>query len=81
LAQDFGIQDVAVRRLMGIVKAIDLADDSGEEGGLPAEARAVKDILDGLVKISTTDAELLERAMLLFDALAASYTPNTGAES
>jgi len=81
LAQDFGIQDVAVRRLMGIVKAIDLADDSGEEGGLPAEARAVKDVLDGLVKISTTDAELLERAMLLFDALAASYTPNTGAES
>ena len=81
LAQDFGIQDVAVRRVMGIVKAIDLADDSGEDGGLPAEARAVKDVLDGLIKISSTDAELLERAMLLFDALAASYTPNTGAES
>lgn len=78
LAQDFGIDDVAVRRLMGIVKAIDLADDSGEDGGLPAESRAVKDVLDGLVKISTSDAELLERAMLLFDALAASYTPNTG---
>ncbi len=75
LAQDFGIRDVAVRRLMGLVKAIDLADDSGEEGGLPADARAVKDVLDGLIKISSTDAELLERAMLLFDALVATYTP------
>jgi len=78
LAHDFGVRDVAVRRLMGIVKAIDLADDSGEDGGLPAEARAVKDVLDGLVKISKDDAELLERAMLLFDALAASYTPTNG---
>ena len=78
LAQDFGIKDTAVRRLMGIVKAIDLADDTGEDGGLPAEARAVKDVLDGLIKISTTDAELLERATLLFDALAATYTPTTG---
>lgn len=78
LAQDFGIHDVAIRRLMGVVRAIDLADDSGEDGGLPAEARAVKDVLDGLIKISTTDAELLERAMLLFDALAATYTPATG---
>jgi hypothetical protein len=81
LAQDFGLQDAAVRRLMGIVRAIDLAADllegSGEDGGLPAEARAVKDVLDGLIKISATDAELLERAMLLFDALAASY--DTGA--
>ncbi len=77
LAQDFGLRDVAVRRLMGIVKAIDLAADllegSGEEGGMPAEARAVKDMLDGLIKISKDDAELLERAMLLFDALAATY--------
>ena len=78
LAHDFGIRDVAVRRLMAIVKAIDLADDSSEDGGLPAEARAVKDVLDGLIKISTTDAELLERATLLFDALAATYTPTTG---
>lgn len=78
LAQDFGIHDAAIRRLMGIVKAIDLADDCGEDGGLPAEARAVKDVLDGLIKITATDAELLERAMLLFDALAATYTPTTG---
>ncbi len=74
LARDFGLRDAAVRRLTGIVKAIDLADDSGEEGGLPAEARAVKDVLDGLVVISKSDAELLERALVLFDALAATYT-------
>lgn len=77
IAADFGIRDVAVRRLMAIVRAIDLAADllegSGEDGGLPAEARALKDVLDGLIKISTTDAELLERALLLFDALAAAY--------
>lgn len=79
LVQDFGLRDVAVKRLTGIVRAIDLADDSGEDGGLPAEARAVKDVLDGLVKISATDTELLERALVLFDALAATYTPNTGA--
>lgn len=75
IAADFGIRDVAVRRLMAIVKAIDLADDTGEDGGLPAEARAVKDVLDGLIKISSTDAQLLDRAMLLFDALAATYNP------
>ncbi len=79
LAQDFGIRDVAVRRLMGLVRAIDLADalleEGGEDGGLPAEAHAVKDVLDGLITISSTDAELLDRAMLLFDALAATYNP------
>ena len=79
LAHDFGMRDVAVRRLMGIVKTIDLAADllegTGEHGGLPAEARAVKDVLDGLIKISAHDAELLEREFLLFDALAATYTP------
>ena len=80
LARDFGLRDAAVRRLTGIVRAIDLADDSGEDGGLPAEARAVKDVLDGLVKISKNDAELLERALVLFDALAATYA-NTGAGS
>lgn len=74
LAQDFGLRDAAVKRLAGIVKAIDLADDSGEDGGLPAEARAVKDVLDGLVKISKNDNELLERALVLFDALAATYS-------
>jgi hypothetical protein len=74
LARAFGLRDAAVRRLTGIVKAIDLADDSGEDGGLPAEARAVKDVLDGLVKISKNDAELLERALVLFDALAATYS-------
>lgn len=82
LVRDFGIRDAAVRRLMGVVKAIDLASDlmeeTGEEGGLPAEARAVKDVLDGLVKISANDAELLERALTLFDALAATYTSNLG---
>lgn len=74
LAQDFGIRSVAVRRLMNIVKAIDLAYDSGENEGLHAEARTVKDVLDGLIKISKNDAELVERGMLLFDALAAAYT-------
>ncbi|MDP2847588.1 MAG: chromate resistance protein [Humidesulfovibrio sp.] len=82
LANDFGIRDAAVRRLMAVVKAIDLAGDAEEAGedrvsGMPAEARAVKDVLDGLVTISTNDAELLERATLLFDALAATY--DTGA--
>lgn len=79
LARDFGLRDPAVRRLTGVVRAIDLADalleEGGEDGGLPAEARAVKDVLDGLVKISRNDGELLERALLLLDALAAAYTP------
>lgn len=87
LAQDFGLRDPVVRRLAGIVKAIDLAADllgesgeaEGDEWGLPAEARAVKDVLDGLVSISTSDAELLERALVLFDALAATY--GTGEKS
>lgn len=78
LARDFALRDAAVKRLTGIAKAIDLADDSGEDGGLPAEARAVKDVLDGLVKISENDAELLERALVLFDALAATYADTGG---
>jgi hypothetical protein len=83
LVRDFGIDDPAVRRLLPVIRAIDLASDlldetgegEGYERGLPAEARAVKHVLDGLVKISRNDAELLERALVLFDALAASYTP------
>ena len=78
LVPDFGLADPAGRRLCGVVRAIDLAGEAqerGEEdGGMPAEARAVKDVLDGMIKISATDAELLERAA---PALRAKRSPSS----
>jgi hypothetical protein len=73
LAAAFGLQDRGISRLAALVRAIDLKEnlDSLEE------AKTLKDLVDGLVKITPNDDELVRRALLIFDALYAVYQGGT----
>ena len=76
LARDLGLDSLAVAMLVFKFEEEFGIDMDGVEDDLDMSSlRAVKDVLDGLIKISSTDAQLLDRAMLLFDALAATYNP------
>jgi hypothetical protein len=69
LAAAFGLQDGGATRLAALVRAIDLKEDlEGLE-----EAKTLKDLVDGLVSITPNDDELVQRALLIFDALYAAY--------
>jgi hypothetical protein len=69
LAAAFGLQDPGMARLAALVRAIDLKEDlEGLE-----EAKTLKDLVDGLVTITPSDDELVQRALLIFDALYAVY--------
>jgi hypothetical protein len=69
LVSAFGVEDQGVGRLAALVRAIDLKEslDSLEE------AKTLKDLVDGLVKITPDDEALVERALVVFDALYAAY--------
>ena len=72
LIEDFGLAWPGLTRLAALVRDIDLAGESPE--GLSDEAGLLKDVLDGLVRVSADDQRLLERALFLFDALYATYS-------
>jgi hypothetical protein len=73
LVAAFGFQDRGMTRLAALVRAIDLKEDlEGLE-----EAKTLKDLVDGLVKITLTDDELVQRVLLIFDALYAAYQGGT----
>ncbi len=68
-----GLQDQGTTRLAALVRAIDLKEDlEGLE-----EAKTLKDLVDGLVKITPNDGDLVQRALLIFDALYAAYQGGT----
>ncbi len=70
MARGFGLLDPAIIRISELIKAIDI-----QEGAiLPDDAALLKNLLDGLIAISTSDHQLLERALLIFDALHAGYS-------
>ncbi len=70
IARGFGLLDPAVVKLSELIKCIDI-----QEGAtLPDDAGLLKNLLDGLIAISTNDHEVLERALLIFDALYAGYS-------
>jgi len=73
LAAAFGLQDRGMARLAALVRAIDLKEDLD---GLE-EAKTLKDLVDGLVKITPNDDELVQRVLLIFDALYAAYQGGT----
>jgi hypothetical protein len=69
LAAAFGLQDRGTTRLAALVRAIDLKEDlEGLE-----EAKTLKDLVDGLVSITPKDDELVQRTLLIFDALYTVY--------
>jgi hypothetical protein len=69
----FDLQDRGTTRLAALIRAIDLKEDLE---GLD-EAKTLKDLVDGLVKITPTDDELVQRSLLIFDALYAAYQGGT----
>ncbi len=69
MARDFGLLDQGVVKIAALVHCIDVQ----EEAVLPDDATLLKNIIDGLVAISTDDHQLLTNALLVFDALYAAY--------
>ncbi len=72
MARGFGLLDPGVRKIGELVRFIDIQ----EEATLPGDADLLKKLLDGLIALSTSDHALLERALLVFDALYAGYSLN-----
>jgi len=72
MARGFGLLDPGVLKIGELVRCIDIQEDTT----LPDDAGLLKTLLDGLIAISTSDHALLERALLVFDALYAGYSPN-----
>jgi len=70
IARGFGLLDPAVLKIGELVRFIDIQ----EEAMLPDDAGLLKNLLDGLITVSTGDHELLDRALLIFDALYAGYS-------
>ena len=65
MARGFGLLDPAIIRISELVRCIDI-----QEGTiLPDDAALLKNLLDGLITISISDHQLLDRALLIFDAL------------
>jgi hypothetical protein len=73
LAASFGLEDRGIAHLAALVRTLDLKEDLDRA----EEAKTLKDLVDGLVKITPDDYELVTRAMLVFDALYATYKGET----
>jgi hypothetical protein len=70
LCEHFGIRDATVARIAAIVHDLDLKDSRFEAG----EAATIGLLVDGLqLTTGEDDAELLDRGLLLFDALHRSF--------
>lgn len=70
MSSGFGLLTPAVLKIGELVRFIDI-----QEGAtLPDDAGLLKNLIDGLIAISANDHELLERALLVFDALYAGYS-------
>jgi hypothetical protein len=68
IAQSFGIDDAAIKRLGAVIHALDV-------GGIqPAEAQGVEAIIAGLKVSTKTDDQLLDKASGVFDALVGAFT-------
>jgi hypothetical protein len=69
LIASFGLKDRGLSRLAGLIRHIDLKENLEEA----EEAGTLQDLIDGLVKITPDDHELVQRAFLVFDALYITY--------
>ncbi len=68
MTRGFGLLDPPVLKIGHLVRSIDV-----QEGALSDDAALLKTLLDGLIVLSTDDQQLVERALLFFDALHAGY--------
>ena len=76
LIRDFALHEPGLSKMSELVKYIDI-----QESALPDDASLFKTLLDGLIAISADDHQLLERALLLFDALHAGFAKRVQGET
>ncbi|KAB2887291.1 MAG: chromate resistance protein [Desulfobulbaceae bacterium] len=76
LLRDFALHDQALAKIGELVKCIDV-----QEGALTEDAALLKILLDGLAGLTADDHQLLDRALLLFDALHAGYARTVQGEA
>ena len=68
IAQSFGVNDAAIKRLGAVIHALDM-------GGIqPPEAQGVETIITGLKSYAKSDDQLLEQVSGVFDALIGAFT-------
>jgi len=72
MARGFGLLTPPVAKIGELVKAVDV-----QEGALPDDAAFLKTLLDGLIALFADDHQVLDRALLLFDALHAGLSKTT----
>ncbi|WP_167496594.1 chromate resistance protein ChrB domain-containing protein [Desulfopila sp. IMCC35006] len=70
MARDFDLLHPAIIKMAELVHFIDVQEDAV----LPDDAALLKNIIDGLVAISSSDHQLLTNALLVFDALYAAFS-------
>ena len=73
----FGLLDSAILKISELVRFIDIQEGTTQ----PDDAGLLKNLLDGLVAISTDDHQLLGSALLVFDALYAGFSQKTTSAS
>lgn len=76
LADRFGLRDAAVTRIGQIVHDLDMK----ETRYAPPEAPAVGRMVEGLRQVHPADGALLEQGILMFEALARSFSSETRSE-
>lgn len=65
IAESFGIRDKGIEHIGKIVHALDLKDDVYYS----EDSKGVEDVIKGIIRISKDDHEVMEKGLLIFDAL------------
>jgi hypothetical protein len=68
MAGAFGLMTGGMVRLASLVRALDLKEEGSHE-----DARAIRDVIDGFVLTARDDHDLMDKGIVLFDALHATY--------
>jgi len=69
IAESFGIRDKGIEHIGKIVHALDLKDDVY----YLEDSKGVEEVIKGIIRISKDDHEVMEKGLLIFDALYANY--------
>lgn len=69
IAESFGIKDKGIEHIGKIVHALDIKDDVYYS----EDSKGVEEVIKGIIKITKDDHEVMEKGLLIFDALYANY--------
>ncbi len=69
ITESFGIKDKGIEYIGKIVHCIDLKDDAY----YLEDSKGVEEVIKGIIKISKSDQEVVEKGVMIFDSLYANY--------